>query len=225
MKNELELAQLCAEAYAEVDCTIGHLQFIVRTTATARYVAVRGTDFCYQDGNWRDLVRNIRTVPWRHRATGFAHAGYLKGAICLYEHLLKDCHHGLFDRPVVVTGHSMGAAVGSLLTQMIEADGHHVARLVLFGSPRVYVFRTPQFKCDVLHLRNGSDIVTGVHPMYKLPAPFIQIGDRVKAWNVFDHSISEYIRVLNTDSRIESGFYPDSARLDPITEKTRGLHQ
>lgn len=213
MKNELELAQLCEQAYAEVDCTVSHLQFIVRATATARYIAVRGTDFEFyrKDGNWWDLVRNVRSVPWRHRATGLAHAGYLKGASCLYDHLLEDCHHGLFDRPLVITGHSMGAAVASLLTQMLEHDGHYVARLVMFGSPRVYVLSRPRFKCDVLHLRNGSDIVTAVHPMYKLPAPFIQIGERVRAWNVFDHSIGEYIRSLNNDSRLETGFYPDSS--------------
>lgn len=213
MKNELELAQLCEQAYAEVDCTVGHLQFIIRATATARYIGLRGTDFehRWKDGNWWDLVRNVRTTPWRHRATGFAHAGYLNGARCLYDHLLKDCHHGLFDRPLIITGHSMGAAVGSLLTQMLEFDNHHVARLVMFGSPRVYVFKAPKFKCDVLHLRNGSDIVTGVHPMYKLPAPFIQIGKKTRAWNVFDHSISEYIRVINNDSRLETGFYPPSS--------------
>lgn len=197
MKSDLELANLCASAYEEVDCSPYHLQFIVRSDNVAHYICIRGTDFLnrYKDGNYWDLIRNGRFLPWYSRATGWAHKGYLLGAKQLQKHLREECHADLTDRALVIAGHSMGAAVGCLLAQLLEHEGRNVVRLVLFGCPRVY-WSKPSFKCELVNYRNGSDIVTAAHPFYKLPAPITQIGPRARPFNLVDHRVIEYARSL-----------------------------
>lgn len=205
MKTDTDLAHMCRQAYQEVDCTVYHLQFIVRSTELANYIGIRGTDFenRWFEGNYWDLIRNARFTPWRSRATGWVHKGYLNGAQHLYEHLRSHCHADLFDKPIIIAGHSMGAAVGALLAQMLEFDDHLVARLVMFGSPRVY-WSKPQFHCAVTHYRNGSDIITSVHPFYKLPAPVTQLGSTRNAFNIFDHSIRHYVAALKALEHVEA---------------------
>lgn len=195
--NDLELAILCARSYEEVECSPVDLEFIVQSDNAVNYLGIRGTEFedRWKRGNYGDMLRNYRFMPWRSRATGIAHRGYLAGAWELFEHLKEDHHRELMLRPWVIAGHSMGAAVGALLAQILEHHDYLVLRLVLFGSPRVYL-KKPSYKFDVIHYRNGSDIVTAVHPFYQLPAPYVQIGPVGRAYNIFDHQISEYVSSL-----------------------------
>lgn len=210
--NDLELAILCERSYEEMHCGPVDLEFMVESDLSANYLGIRGTEFTdrWKRGNYIDMLRNYRFLPWRSKATGMAHRGYLAGAWELFEHLQEDHHRDMMLRPWVIAGHSMGAAVGALLAQIMAYHGHTVLRLVLFGSPRVYVVR-PRFECEVVHYRNGSDIVTAVHPFYQLPAPYVQIGNTRKAFNTFDHRIDEYVKSLRGGGMVIGGKYLGAA--------------
>lgn len=203
--NDHALAVLCKRAYEEMNCGPVDLEFIVESDRTINYLGIRGTEFTdrWKRGNYVDMLRNYKFIPARSKATGWAHRGYLAGAEDLYNHLQEDHHRDMLLRPWVIAGHSMGAAVGALLSQILVHYGFIVLRLVMFGSPRVYLKR-PRFDFDVVHYRNGSDIVTAVHPFYELPAPFVQIGNKSKAYNVFDHQIEEYIKSLRDGDMVEN---------------------
>lgn len=92
-----------------------------------RYVAFRGT----QVTSIRDLFADLAAPPVRWMGAGRVHWGFwrsfrsVRGAV---ETWLGEVPDGR----LVVTGHSLGAAVATLLASL-----HHEAELVTFGSPRV----------------------------------------------------------------------------------------
>ena len=92
-----------------------------------RYVAFRGT----QAGKWRDLRSDLdaRTDLFSGDAT--AHHGFLAAYRTLEAAILPWLGDGA-GRPLVATGHSLGAAMATILAAVRSE-----AELVTFGSPRV----------------------------------------------------------------------------------------
>lgn len=104
--------------------------------ADAIYVVFRGSA-SLQD--WlRDL--NCWAKPWVHSALGPVHPGFLLG--------IEQVAHELSDRitaldpaghkPVILTGHSLGAARATICAGMLIAKGllHNPLGRIVFGEPR-----------------------------------------------------------------------------------------
>lgn len=79
-----------------------------------------------------DWLDDFAAAPIQTRV-GTVHAGFHDGL----EHMWGDLRRLLeVDRPVIVTGHSLGAARASILTALMLADGVVPARRVVFGEPK-----------------------------------------------------------------------------------------
>lgn len=191
-ERHAHLATICARAYTVTHGRLLDLEFMVEPFLGGYCIGVRGSEFStLKGGNWRDYLRNARLLPWFNKATGWAHAGYLRGA----ENLV-DVFGGLIPQraPLYLCGHSMGAAVAVLGAQLLHARGHNVIEAVLLGSPRVYL-RPPSFDFPVTHYRYGGDCVVQIHKLYQTPAPWEPLGENPRpGWA--DHGVALYAAAL-----------------------------
>jgi len=90
-------------------------------------VAFRGT----QPGNLKDLVADVRSNPVAFEPGGRVHAGFLAAYQSIAQKI-ADWLAATEHRRLVLTGHSLGAAMATL-----AAATRPAARLVTFGSPLV----------------------------------------------------------------------------------------
>lgn len=135
-------------------------------------IAVRGT----QTDEWQDAFSDvgIRPMPPAHGSNGRVHNGFLQSSIGL----LPDMRTWLADLPQplarrVVCGHSLGAAVATLLAEPLAAH-----RLVTLGSPRVADAAYRQrlsglHHLDITRIVDGCDVVTMVPPGEMVVPDFI----------------------------------------------------
>jgi len=139
---DLELAQFCKEAYSTADWSKGGVECIVRWLPewASVVVAFRGTT-----KNYRDILSDMRGVPWYDKELGWCHAGFLKRIRSVWKEGLEDFilsainlgyNMDGFERQLILTGHSLGAADATLAAALLVKEGHFVD-LVTFGSPRV----------------------------------------------------------------------------------------
>ena len=171
-------------------------------------VVFRGTD------DAMDVIRDIRMLPTKNKyrpGNGYIHKGFYSALVWLYDDVtryintLKD---KFVDMRIICTGHSLGAAMATIMAYNVSAD-----ELYTFGSPRVGTrsFVKDLEKTKLKHIRvvNGNDVVT------KLPSPIIYShhGDElkltcVKANCISNHLICNYIANLyGTCSVIDDGLY------------------
>jgi len=94
-------------------------------------IACRGT----QPTSLNDLTADLDTIPKRH-GKGFVHAGFRREArkilFLVIEYVKKYP-----SRNIWITGHSLGAAMATYITQELEYAGYQVAGLYTYGSPRL----------------------------------------------------------------------------------------
>lgn len=122
-------------------------------------ITCRGT----QPTQINDLLADLDTIPKRH-GNGFVHAGFRKEARKILD-LVMEYVKKYPKRTIWITGHSLGAAMATYITQELEFAGYEVAGLFTYGSPRVgshdYV---AGIKTDHHRFVNCNDMVTTVPP-------------------------------------------------------------
>jgi hypothetical protein len=99
----------------------------VRDAAGRTYVAFRGT----QADDRGDLIDDARFMPRPWPGVGRVHRGFWRA----YDSLRAPIDDWLAEQPpgpLIVTGHSLGAAMATLMAGL-----HPEAELVTFGAPRV----------------------------------------------------------------------------------------
>jgi triacylglycerol lipase len=143
----------------DIDGAYGHL------AANSKEVIItcRGT----QPTDINDLLADLDTIPKRH-GPGWVHEGFRREARKLLDEILAwmKIHRG---KDVYITGHSLGAAMATYITQELEYAKHMWINLYTFGSPRLgnepYVveLRAPHYR-----FVNCNDIVTHVPPSVML---------------------------------------------------------
>ncbi len=185
---------MVADGYDDITGSVGDVEYHVVCRKSYNYVIVRGTEgseFLTGDG-WIDVIRDMRVAPWYDSRTGWAHAGFLKGAQGLMEGgVTRHIRDGL---PVVLAGHSMGGGVSLLLAMMLHEAGYGVKAWVGFGTPRCFV-GTRKLPFEITSYRNGGDIVPLV-PRWWMGGyrslPLTNIGPQDRIVNLTDHDILKY---------------------------------
>jgi len=122
-------------------------------------ITCRGT----QPTQLNDLSADLDTIPKRH-GNGFVHAGFRREARKILDLVLAYVKK-YPKRTIWLTGHSLGAAMATYITQELEYAGYEVAGLYTYGSPRV---GSPDYVAGIKteHHRfvNCNDMVTHVPP-------------------------------------------------------------
>jgi hypothetical protein len=191
MIDSLVLAQICERCYHSVT-----KQFPNGTEVLVEgdVIAFRGTEF---DG--RDILRDLRALPWHDPVLGWCHAGFLKG-------VRGECWEwleGQITEKTLLIGHSLGGAEADIAGGLaVSLLGIRPQAIVTFGAPRAGFAQLGRVLKDVPHLRHvhGSDCVPS-HPwplwgyrhlqgLWDLNS--VDDGDRFG-----DHKIGNYIRALS----------------------------
>jgi pimeloyl-ACP methyl ester carboxylesterase len=134
----------------------GDAQGFGTTADGVAYVVFRGT----QPDSVSDLLADVRfgLRPWP--GGGRVHQGFRDAFESLHS-AIKDWLEGAGDRRLVVAGHSLGAAMATIM-----AGSYPAATLVTFGSPRVgdAAFVAGFAGRDVRRFVGCADLVTRVPP-------------------------------------------------------------
>lgn len=180
-------ADLCSLSYAPADKLARYWQNVnckrfesSETGAAAMIVwddrslvvVVRGTEVT----DIRDIKADLNLDLIPYVLGGSIHAGFDSQFRSISDDIALACRRiteeqsslGKFRQNIYVTGHSLGAAVATLLADSI----HHVSELITFGSPRV---GCPEFARQI-DLRRGRDwhqrVVHCADIVTRVPSPW-----------------------------------------------------
>ena len=163
-------------------------------------VSVRGSSKGY---DWRNNFTNLGwSVDYGHTNV---EPGFLEELNAWIN--MKDS----YDKPVYLTGHSMGGAVALLYGfKLLELD-QNLLEIITFGSPMpgALSFKEQLEKKlpnKIFRYRNGDDITPSVPPFkYYSVGKDIQIGVKHSWWNpikymhlLSDHRMSEYLKSIES---------------------------
>ena len=144
---------------------------VVKDDKSYAVLAFRGTE-----QNWRDIQTDIRARRIR-TPKGKIHLGF-KNAFASIEQDIKKSLARVEGIPLYITGHSLGGALATVATQILEWDSRftdQIAACYTFGSPRVGNDEyDSSIKSVFYRIVNTTDIVTIV-PL--LLMGFVHVGD------------------------------------------------
>jgi Lipase (class 3) len=136
----------------------GSQSFATHNPATkTAIIAFRGT----QSDDFRDVITDARFVPKPWSKGGMAHSGFSEAAIALLDRGVRAWIEQHRDSTQVFTGHSLGAALATLV-----ASAQPPQSLVTFGSPRVgdESFGLTLDGVDIRRYVDCCDLVTRLPP-------------------------------------------------------------
>jgi len=195
-----DLADLCAEAYNSHTFAVRQLEGLhkvmdikVDEWSRAQVVALRGTEPLLK-GGWADVVRDLMVYPKHIPDVGVGHAGFITGGAHVFETVVPFLS---LHKPIICTGHSLGAAVAQVLALLLKQSGLPVIEYVGFGRPRVLAGQRDWGDVKMTHYRHSADIVPLLLPpglLYRHPVKASVIGKR-RFWPSFKHhDITHYCR-------------------------------
>lgn len=168
-----------ADVQAAVAWTDDHIIITVRGTEPAR-LKDWATDFKF----------GLYQTAYGY---GF-HRGFYTGCcsiIYTIQAILGRLYEDDGPMPILITGHSAGAGIGTIMADCLLQTGHPVQALYTFGSPRVGCLRfrksfQSRFE-NVFRIVNNNDLVCRVPPQFQgyvsFGVPWSHVGD---LW-YFDH--------------------------------------
>lgn len=139
-------------AYREPECGHG---FVLPTEMIRFWSAKRGVDFAFiseesrrvvisfrgtdtAGGNWKAWISNLDAIDGIHdKLNPGIHDGFAECAHEYYTDVRYSAAMAAIDkRPIILTGHSRGAAVASITALMLQRDGFKNISVIVFGCPR-----------------------------------------------------------------------------------------
>ncbi len=192
-----DLVRQASRAYDCATHSAGNTQALLEVIDGEPILAFRGTE-----NDFEDILTDVRFFPWYSPAlSAWCHKGFLRSTQEIYPILIGDASAFIKKGRLHITGHSLGAAQGTLFACMLRAEGLATPdqiTLTGFGSP------PPQYGnglnkwlagVEMVLFKNGSDCVTR-HPLLgSHVAPLTEIGP--EGYEPFiDHRISEYIKAI-----------------------------
>jgi len=128
-------------------------------------IACRGTE----PTQWNDLAADLRAAPVKSETKGRVHKGFKKEVDDIWPLIKEDLLRVKKERAGWFTGHSLGAAMATIMASRCENDPEMptVHELYTYGSPRVG-WRAFVNELAVTHHRwvNNNDVVTQVPPAF-----------------------------------------------------------
>ena len=153
MISHRTLAQLCKDAYGRADISVKHSHAITETIEGHFVAAIRGTD---SRTGW---LSNFMVWPvTRFRVN--VHLGFYNGGTRLFDAIRPD----LAAWPVILTGHSKGAAEAVIVAAHLVELGKPPKAVVLFGAPRCGFqgLKTFLSAVTIVNYANPDDPVTKI---------------------------------------------------------------
>jgi hypothetical protein len=201
----------------------------LKTVSGFDVVAFRGS------ANILDWIRNAQgwTNPYVHKGLGPVHPGFMSGMEETWAEIKP-----LLKNPLILTGHSLGAARADILSGLAILDGVKPARVVLMGEPRPgftqlrdLIWHVPRASYRNVDKLGKIDLVTTV-PIafppeeYVHPTPMIDLlvaPDYIDHWGAFRLHHSElYLAGLATGPQVSPNVtWKEIFRL--IAEKVVGV--
>jgi hypothetical protein len=163
--SDRELVDLCAQLYAGT-VTWDHLDTGPDDSIYWALKKLDGFDVVVFRGSItaHDWIEDFRAFPTITRI-GLVHFGFYDGMEKMHMEVSS-----MVTQPVMVTGHSLGAARADILCALMVAGGKPPARRAVFGEPRPGMPNFAAFLKDVPGHgyrnadANGHDYVTDVPP-------------------------------------------------------------
>ncbi len=180
----IKALECCRDIYPHKDDVL-----INRSIAGYTILAIEGTN---EATDWITNIKFLLKSDDCHR--GFKNNSYrsLSKLVCEYEALDKK-------RKLIITGHSLGGATATLITDLILPHNDNIA-LITAGSPRPGGRKLRERLKNVEHLRfvHGDDIVPGTPPWlagYVHTHPVIKLPDArdTRFDGVADHNMGDYV--------------------------------
>ena len=127
-------------------------------------LAFRGTEVTERADIKADIMVRKISAKTVQGAMLRIHTGFNNAYLQIHADIEKSLLAKLDDRPLYITGHSLGGALATVATKLLENKKifrDQIAACYTFGSPRVgnKVF-VRDFKCPIYRVVNTTDIVT-----------------------------------------------------------------
>jgi len=128
----------------------------LQTKTTSLVLAFRGTN------GLDDWKINFRANQRRFNNLGNVHSGFQQAFLSIKDELLNL--PAIYDYPLFITGHSLGAALATLCTSYLSNNGINPDACYTYGSPRVGNDEFAESLSDnnIYRVINHCDIVTTV---------------------------------------------------------------
>jgi len=201
-----DLAVSSKHSYEQQSFSVNDCEVLITNHQNYQIIAVRGTEASKLISGLGilDIIRDARFFPTYNKVLGWCHSGFKSGAVKI-ANTIDDYIDK--NRPVVLTGHSLGAAMALLLSILLKHKGYDVVEYVGFACPRAFVYNKQKHNKDksvrfpITIYRYENDLVPLVpiwFPFgYHHPVEMIQIGDGNGIPTLSDHPIENYIKSLN----------------------------
>lgn len=190
----------------------GSTEAFICINPKALVVVFRGTDEA-EDAKLDLMFRRTKMAP----APGTFHRGFVRALDEVFWQIYSKVqfHH---DKPLYVTGHSLGGALAVMFAAKLQAMGgpHNLKGVVTYGAPRVANMTAARWIDSELHdkiiqFENAGDGITHV-PMFVLG--YSHVGQRVvfgsvkpssvkTAWRRFMHKVLR-TKIAHAMARYES---------------------
>lgn len=177
MQLDVDCAVYCYSSYWKTDVfdrvlTAGDVWCGIKHVAGQTVIACRGST------TLEDWMRDFKCEMVFDAELGYVEKGFMEGVHATIEEIVKLD----IKTPIIITGHSLGAAHAVLIAALLTTEGYFVSDLVLFGCPRPGSAGLRELieHLNIRSYRNGNDPVTHVPPCtadmpYADIAPFIEI--------------------------------------------------
>jgi len=147
------------------DSDIGVQAFFVRNIRNKYAVlAFRGTEVGERADIKADVLVLKVSMKTVHGAMLKIHQGFSNAYLKIHDDIEKSLLSNLNDMPLYITGHSLGGALATVATKLLENKKmfrDQIAACYTFGSPRVgNKLFARDFKCPIYRVVNTTDIVT-----------------------------------------------------------------
>jgi pimeloyl-ACP methyl ester carboxylesterase len=136
LANALACARACADSYTRETIKVGHTEILVVDHNNAVIIAFRGTDSAK---DWLTDARFLRRTLCAEPNGDMVecHSGFMSKAGSVLVELFAQLRYSVADRPVFVTGHSLGGALAMLCALEMSRQKVDLAQIYTFGQPRV----------------------------------------------------------------------------------------